>query len=209
MLYLDLVENTATEDLLKLKDSILEHVTYKDTASIVAATKAVEKHKQLVQNENGSMPLATRIKKGMGVKRGLIIVDPAHYLTRMCRTYARDKFNQAGKYKVGGKTINIDDPEMFELEGFLFGKANSTLDRFTEALLQSGCDIICTQDPEHKPLTKIDGIFDVILELRFANEEDVGRVWHAMPTKVRGGNPKDFFEMKVPRKKSPMIVLED
>jgi hypothetical protein len=129
VLFIDFKDVGATEELEKLDSKLLELIDYETPASYVELTK---------------------IHTNESVK--LIIVDAMHHLRFTARKHIRDQFVTQGHYITGGKEIQIEDTDTFDLGvlgyGAGYSAANIRENDITDMLMNSGKDIAISVIPE-------------------------------------------------------------
>ncbi|MDK2824697.1 MAG: hypothetical protein PWP71_2615 [Clostridia bacterium] len=164
VLYLD-VDEGAMLELLNLDDNALENITYLNISSYAQLNNILKK-----KAENYD----------------LVIIDILYpHLKDWARHHVREALLNQGYYYLGEKRIPIDNPETFDLRGFLYSIANNKEKEIFILLRKLKSHIICTAYPiDDDKKNQIRGYFDIVFQIFHTHE---GRT--AKTIKVRA-NPQ-------------------
>ena len=193
VLYLDLFEISAANELLLRTDIELKNITY----------IPIDSFKQLIEITE-TLPI---------LKPKLVIVDAGHYSVQLARAETRTEILAQGTYRVGDShtEIKIENPHLFDLVGWLYQIPSRDVVTMISNLIKSRCDLVFTLDDTYPKVAEylvIDGRFDYVLRLSRCIDAKGIPEYSFQIDKFRGKPLKNYGSQKIPDGMGALNILD-
>ena len=157
VLYLD-VDDGAVLELLALPDNILENIEHKNITDFKMLRDTLRNEAQ---------------------RYNLIIIDILYpHLKDWARHYAKEAYLKQGYYYIGEKKVPIENPETFDLRGFMYSLPNNLEKEIFILLRKLPCHIIATAYPidDNDKRNQVYGFFDIVFQIFRTNQGRIAKV---------------------------------